>query len=108
MNNLITIENGTPILRAEVSSQIAEFERMVKSIEEQEKALKQAILEEMEAKGIIGIDTPELKITYVAPTDRERLDSKQLRAECPEIYDAYVTMSPVKSSIRVKVKEEKK
>lgn len=105
---LILIENGEPVLRAEISSKIAEWERMVKSIEEQEKALRSEILAEMEDKGIIQIKTDELIISYVAPTDRERFDSKTFRAENPLIYDEYVTMSPVKSSIRIKVREESK
>lgn len=105
---LILIENGEPVLRAEISSKIAEWERMVKSIEEQEKALRSEILTEMEDKGIVQIKTDELIISYVAPTDRERFDSKTFRAENPLIYDEYVTMSPVKSSIRIKVREESK
>ena len=105
---LILIENGEPVLRAEISSKIAEWERMVKSIEEQEKDLRSEILAEMEDKGIIQIKTDELIISYVAPTDRERFDSKTFRAENPLIYDEYVTMSPVKSSIRIKIREESK
>ena len=101
---LITIKDGTPILSAEIATQITDFERIVKRLKEKEEKLKELILDEMESKGIIKIDTPELAITYVAPTDRERFDSKQLRSECPDVYDAYVTMTPVKASIRVKVK----
>ena len=101
---LIKIENGNAILDAEISYQIADFERQAKFIEEQEKRLKNAILIEMEAKGIIGIDTDELKITYVAPTDREKFDSKQFRSDHSDLYDEYVSMIPVKSSIRIKVK----
>ena len=104
MNELIIMENETPVLRPEIASQIAEFERTVKYIEEQEKALKKAILEEMEAKGIIKIDTPDLTITYIAPTDREKFNSKQFRADSPDLYDQYVSMAQVKSSIRIKVR----
>lgn len=103
---LILIENGEPVLRAEISAEIAEWERMVKSIQDKEKDLRQAILYEMEEKGIIQIKTDELIISYVAPSDRENFDSKLFRAENPLIYDEYVTMSPVKSSIRIKVIEE--
>lgn len=103
---LITMSDGTPILRPEISSQIAEFERKVKEIGEQEKALKKAILEEMEAKNIIGIETPELKITYVAPYDKESFDTKALRKDMPDVYDEYVRISPVKSSIRLKARDE--
>lgn len=100
--DLITV-NGE--LTAETSSKIAEFERQVKLIKKQEEELKKAILEEMEKKNIIKLDTPELAITYVAPTTSERLDTKTLREELPDIYDTYVKLSPVKASIRVRVKE---
>lgn len=105
MQELIEVKNGTAILRADIASKIAEFERMVKSIEEQEKALKSMVLAEMEDKGILSIDTEELHISYVAPCDRERFDTKTFKAENPLIYDEYVTMSHVRSSVRVKVKD---
>lgn len=101
---LIKIENNKPLLSAGIASQIAEFERQVKYIEEQEKALKKAILEEMEQKNIIKLESDELMITYVAPTDREKFDSKAFRSDHADLYDEYVSMIPVKSSIRIKVK----
>ena len=104
MKNLITIENGTPILAPEAVQKIVEFERMAKDIKEKETELKNAILEAMEAEGIIKIDADDVIISYVAPTDRESLDTKALRAELPDIYDAYVKISPVKASIRVKLR----
>ena len=63
------------------------------------------ILAEMEDKGILSIDTEDLHISYVAPCDRERFDTKTFKAENPLIYDEYVTMSHVRSSVRIKVKD---
>lgn len=103
MNELITT-NGE--LSAETSLKIAEFERQVKEIKKQEDELKKAILAEMENKGIIKLDTPDLAITYVAPTNRETLDTKALKEELPDIYDTYVKISPVKPSIRIRLKVE--
>ena len=108
MNDLIEVKDGVAYLRAEIASQMAEFERMVKSIEEQKKTIKSEILKEMEEHGIIKLDSPYLTITYIAPTDREQFDSKLFRAENPLVYDEYVNMTPVKASIRVKLKEEEK
>ena len=101
---LIKLENDLPVLDNDTAYQIAEFERQIKLLEEQEKKLKQAILDEMEAKGFIKIETDVLTITYVAATDREKFDSKKFRAENPDLYDEYVSMTPVKPSIRIKVK----
>lgn len=101
---LIRVEHDIPILSEKISFQIAEFERQVKLIKEMEDELKKAILTEMEAKGISKIETPELVISYIAPTDRETFDSKAFRKDHSDLYDEYVTMTEVKSSIRIKVR----
>lgn len=102
---LIKYENGTALLDAEVSAKIAAFERQVKEINHQEAELKKAILEEMEAKDILSLKTDELEIRYIAASYRETFDSKALRKAQPDVYDEYVKISPVKSSVRVKVRE---
>lgn len=104
MNTLIKFEGNTPVLDYEVQEKIAAFEKAAKNIKQAEDELKAAILAEMEAKGIAKIDSDVLAISYVAPTDRETLNSKQLRADLPDIYDEYIEIKPVKSSIRIKVK----
>lgn len=105
---LIKIENDglTYGLDNEISKQIADFERQVKEIKEKEDELKAKILQEMEANNIVKIDTEELTISYIAPTDRETFDSKSFKADNQDLYDEYVKMTPVKSSIRIKVKEK--
>ena len=102
--DLITIKDETAILDRETATKIAEFERMAKEIKAKEDELKKAILKEMESKQLIKLDTDNLTITYIAPSERESLDSKTLREELPDIYDAYVKISPVKPSIRIKLK----
>lgn len=101
---LIKIENDIAILDVETANKIAEFERQLKTIKEQEDLLKQSILKEMEDKELLSIETDNLKISYVAPSDRETFDSKAFRIEHQDLYDEYVNMTPVKSSIRIKVK----
>lgn len=105
MSELIKVDNGTVLLNEDVAKKIAEFELQMKYYKAQEDELKAAILAEMEAKNIIKLDNDFLTISYVAGSDRETLNSKQLRAELPDIYDAYVEIKPVKSSIRIKVKQ---
>ena len=103
-DELITVSNGVALLDAQTAIRIADFERKMKEIKEAEDALKAAILEEMESKNILSIKTNDMTITYVAPSDRETFDSKKLREEKPDLYDEYVKISPVKSSIRIKLK----
>lgn len=101
---LIKIENESAVLNIATNKQLYEFEKAMKELKEQEDELKKAILEEMEAKGIVKIDTDNLMINYIAPTDRETFDSKAFREEHQDLYDDYVKLTPVKSSVRIKLK----
>ena len=105
MADLIKFENGTSLLDINVSNQIAEFERAMKVIKEQEEALKEAIKAEMEAKGILKVEdeTNGMTITYVASTTRENFDKNKFQDDFPDLYDEYVKIIPVKSSIRIKL-----
>ena len=103
---LITITNNIAILDTETAQKVAEFERTIKTLKEQEETLKTAILEEMEQKGIKQIDDEILgmTITYVAPYDKETFKTKEFKTDHADLYDEYVKMSPVKASVRIKVK----
>ena len=101
---LIKVENNSAILNLATSKKLYEFEKAMKELKEQEDELKQAILEEMEAKNIIKIDNDLFMINYIASTEREAFDSKAFREEHQDLYDEFVKFSPVKSSIRIKMK----
>lgn len=101
---LIKVENGIGILDAEVSKNIAKFEKAIKEIKEKEEELRLSILAEMENKNLLKLETDDLMITYIAADKRETFDSKKFREDNPDLYDEYVKFSPIKSSIRVKVK----
>lgn len=104
MNDLITYTGGMPVLSADVSRKISEFEATIKRAKEKEEQLKDAILVEMEQKRIIKLDCDDLTITYVAASDRETFDSKNFRKSHPDLYDEYVRITTVKPSVRIKVK----
>ena len=104
MNELILINNGVAFLDSETSKKIAEFENLAKKVKESEEALKAAIAKEMKEKGIVKLETPELLLSRIEATTRETFDSKAFKADFPEMYDGYVKMSPVKESLRVKLK----
>lgn len=101
---MLQVVEGTAVLADEAVAKIVEFERMAKQIKEAEDKLKAAILKEMEEKNILSIDSDELKISYVAPTQRETFDTKAFKEDFADLYDEYVKLAPVKASIRIKVK----
>lgn len=101
---MLQVVEGTAVLAEEAVAKIVEFERMAKQIKDAEDKLKAAILKEMEEKNILSIDSDELKISYVAPTQRETFDTKAFKEDFADLYDEYVKLAPVKASIRIKVK----
>ena len=105
MNELIKLENGEFGLVKDAVDTIISIETEIKKLKEMQDNYKEVILKGMEENDILKIDIPELTITRKAATTRESLDTKQLKADMPEIYDEYVRISDVKGSITIKVKE---
>lgn len=101
---LIKLENETALLDKNTQQAIINLELAMKDFKERQDNLKRAILEEMESKNIIKLETDDLMINYIASTDRETFDSKAFKEEHQDLYDDYVKFTPVKSSIRIKLK----
>lgn len=102
MDGLIKFENGQ--LTKDAIVYLATCEKAMKRAKEEYEQMKANLLEAMEQNGIVKIDTPELLINYVAPTEQERFDSKLLKETSPDLYDQFVKFAPVKASVRIKVK----
>lgn len=101
---LIKLTNDGAVITEETARTLAEIEKLSKQLKEREELIKTAIKDEMEKRGIIKLENDNIVITYIASTDREQFNGKRLREEKPDVYDEYVEIKPVKSSIRVKVK----
>lgn len=107
MNDLITSINNVPVLNTATITMLVDLDRRKKEIEAAEGIIRNAVLCEMRDKNITKIESDEVLINYVAPTDKESFDSKSFRADHPDMYDEYVKISPVKDSIRIMVKDGK-
>ena len=103
---LIKIENGITLLDDNLIKDLIKLEMEAKAIKEVQDNYKKAILEEMENRNILKLEDNNIAINYIAPSDRETFDSKKFKSEHQDLYDEYVKMTPVKSSIRIKVKNE--
>lgn len=101
MNEIILQNNN---INADAENKIISIEKEISRLKTVQDELKKSLLAEMEAKGLIKVETPNLVISYIAPSDRETFDSKKLREDNPDLYDEYIKISPVKSSICIKVK----
>ena len=104
MDKLIRMEDDNAVLIPSASAMLAEFERQVKAIEEKQEELKKRIKAEMQANGILSLETDELSITYVAPYPKESFDTKAFRKKNPDLYDEFVKITNVSASVRMKLK----
>ena len=102
MEEIILFNNGE--LAKEAIQYIAETERQFKEAKEKEEAMKKALLEAMEKGGLVKFENDFITLTYIAPTESERLDTKAFKENCPDLYNEFVKFAPVKASIRIKVK----
>lgn len=103
MNDLILKINDVAVLDTATSVKIAELEKTIKELKDKQDEIKNALLAEMRVKGIRKIENDVLSVTYVFPTDRETFDKDRFKAEHGDLYDEYVSMTPVKDSIRIKI-----
>lgn len=76
-----------------------------KELEKQEAELKEFLIQKMEETGVKQIDNELFKITYIAASQRETIDSARIKKELPEVAATYVKTSVVKASVRITLKD---
>ena len=102
MANIVKIENGE--LSQESKKWLIALEKQRKLINDEYDNFKTELLKAMEENGVVKIENEDLIISYIAPGEKETFDSKSFKKDHSEMYDKYVKFTPVKSSIRIKVK----
>ena len=100
---LIKVENGY-VLDKGTMDEIKEIEKLSKALKERQDKVRAELQKIMEDNNIIKFESDEIVVNYIAATTREAFDSKQLKSDNPDLYDLYVKLSPVKASIKIKVK----
>lgn len=76
-----------------VKEQILDIEHKAKEYAEIQKKMKSDLYSAMEQAGIQKIEMPGLNITFIPPTTSDKLDSKALKKELPDIYNSYCGIS---------------
>lgn len=104
MEQMVKYENGVMTIEAAICQQIALFKQKALEIELKEKELKQKIKECMEAHGVTEFENDYFKVSYRKASTRTMIDTKKLKEELPDIYEAYTKTSQVGSSITMEVK----
>ena len=88
-----------------VISKLTEFENEIqrlKALEKESNDLRKELLDLMEKTGLKQINTGGVVVTYIAPTERKTVNTKALADELPDVYKKYVSLTPVKASVKVK------
>lgn len=105
MNELIAFdENNCPVIPTEVIANIVELERDLKDLENQEKTLRQALLDAMCEHGIVNISTDDITISYVAESERESFDTKAFKEDFEKLYSEYSKKQKVNHTVQIKLK----
>lgn len=88
-----------------IQQELKSLDDRKKELEKSESELKKMLIQKMEETGVKSIDNDYFKITYVAPTTRETIDSARIKKELPEIAEQYVKTSAIKASVRITLKD---
>ena len=104
MNNLIVKKEDNYQLADTIVSELKLIDEQEKKLKETKEKIREILLKEMEEKNILKLNNENISITYIAPTERETFRTAKLKKDLPDLYDAYVEFTPVKSSLLIKIK----
>lgn len=88
-----------------IQQELKSLDARKKELEQTESELKKMLIEKMEETGVKSVDNDYFKITYIAPSIRETLDSAKLKKELPEVANQYVKAIATKASVRITLKD---
>lgn len=104
-NEIVKIENNEIIIPNELVQRIIEFKRMQKEMDYQEKLLKEGLMKALNTIGKKNFSVNGLSATIREGSKRTTLDTKRLKTECPDIYEAYSTTSETSPSLILTVND---
>lgn len=104
MNDLIVKKEDNYQLTDTIISELKMIEEEKKELKRKEEKIREILLKEMEDKNILKLENENISITYKAPTERETFRTKDFKKDLPDLYDTYVELTPVKSSLVIKIK----
>ena len=72
-----------------------------KDLETAEKELREQLAVEMEEFELDYIDSGTAEVKYIPPKSQQKLDSKKLELDYPDLYQQYLIDSEVRGHIRI-------
>lgn len=75
-----------------------------KELEQKVSDMREVIKTAMEQFDVKSFENDDIKMTYIAATERKSIDSAKLKKEHPEIAEKYQKTSPVKATVKIEMK----
>jgi hypothetical protein len=107
VKSLARIANELPSEYAEMESTIREISEQADFWAAKKKELTEGIMKEMVAAGEYTWKGETIQFIRRRDTIRKSFDAKQFQADYPELYEKYVTDSPVVGSVSLKINKKK-
>ena len=102
MNEIKLVDHALP---QEVVDEIIRVEKLADEYAKAQKKLRANILAAMQDAGVEKIDIEDvIALTIVPESTSERLDTKALKEELPDIYNTYCKISPKAAYLKVTVR----
>jgi predicted phage-related endonuclease len=101
---LATLRNEILSKHEGIFNAIKELDTQASELANRKAEMKEQLLVAMENSNVKKFENDILTITYVAPTTRVGVDTDKLKAEYEEVYLQCIKETPVKASIRIKLK----
>ena len=102
----LIITDDTLAMLVQLKYEMDELDTQKKEIENRSNLIVETVKELMRDKGIKCFENDLVKLTYIAPTTRETIDTKKLKTDLPEIAAKYIKTSEVKDSVRITWRKE--
>lgn len=97
----LAIDNNLLLELRTMEETIKKTEEQVKLAKEQQDIIKKKLITAMADSGVKSFENDIIKITYIAPSVKETIDTKALRLNYPEVATAVTKASPISASVRI-------
>lgn len=88
-----------------VEAQLVELKKREKELSDIQDKIKKSLMAEMEKWDVKTIESPSLKITYVAPSSQKSIDGDLLKSKNETLYNECLKITSKKAYIKITVNE---
>lgn len=103
-NGLIPLDSSEEVQLIRVETEMANLAEKTAKLKAVRDAIYAKLYDSLSKAKVKSVDRGSYKVTLVAPSVREGIDSARLKKELPEIAEKYAKVSEIKGGVRVTIK----